>query len=253
MPAPIATQLYSLREEAAKDLSAVIRRLGEVGFRGVETADLHGHTPAEVRRMVGDAGMEVCCAHVQPPKGDAANAILDQAEALGVSRVVVAFLPPEHFADADSVARVAERLNESSANARGRGLALGYHNHFWEYGTRIDGRPAMEVLFDQLEPEVFAEVDVYWAQVGGADPAAAVAALGERVRLLHMKDGPADAPESAMTAAGGGAVDLRAVAAAAPGAEWHIVELDRCDTDMFEAVAESHRWLTGEGVSEGRA
>ena len=79
-----------------------------------------------------------------------------------------------------------------------------------------------------------------------------VADLGSRARLLHMKDGPADEPKSAMTAAGAGAVDLAGIAAAADHAAWHIVELDRCETDMFDAVEESYRYLVGEGISKGR-
>jgi hypothetical protein len=47
-------------------------------------------------------------------------------------------------------------------------------------------------------------------------------------------------------------VDLPAVAAAAPYAEWHIVELDHCATDMFEAVEKSYRYLVDAGISTGQ-
>jgi hypothetical protein len=33
---------------------------------------------------------------------------------------------------------------------------------------------------------------------------------------------------------------------------WHIVELDRCATDMFEAVEQSHRYLMELGLSAPR-
>ena len=32
---------------------------------------------------------------------------------------------------------------------------------------------------------------------------------------------------------------------------WLIVELDRCDTDMFTAVEESYKYLTSNGLAEG--
>jgi sugar phosphate isomerase/epimerase len=132
-------------------------------------------------------------------------------------------------------------------------MRLGYHNHNWEFSTRIDGRTAHSILFEQLNGDIFAEVDVYWAKVGGSDPVEVVSELGARARLLHMKDGPADSPKSPMTAAGAGAIDLPGIAAAAPEAAWHIVELDRCATDMFEAVEQSYRYMVGEGISRGRA
>jgi len=251
-PAPISVQLYTLREEAAGDLPGVIARLGRIGFEGVELAGLYGRPPRELRKLVEGAGMRVSSSHIQPPIGDAADEILDAQQEVGAEDVVVAFLPPDRFQTRDQVFVTADQLNRALENVKARGMRLGYHNHNWEFSTRIEGRPAHSLLFEQLHPEVFAEVDVYWAQVGGVDPAKAVADLGARVRLLHMKDGPADDPKKAMTAAGTGAVDLRGIAQAATHAAWHIVELDRCETDMFEAVEQSYRYLVGEGISRGR-
>jgi len=250
--APISVQLYSLREEAAVDFPSVIERLGQVGFVGVEPAGLHGLPAREFRRLVEAAGMRVSSSHIQLPIGDAASEILDTQQEIGAEDLVVAFLPPDRFADREQVATTADELNRAHENAKSRGLRLGYHNHNWEFATQIDGQPAHALLFEQLEPEIFAEVDVYWAQVGGADPVQVVSDLGSRARLLHMKDGPADGPKSPMTAAGGGAVDLSGIAAAAEQAAWHIVELDHCATDMFEAVEESYRYLVEKGISKGR-
>src|SRR5436190_2074392 len=78
-------------------------------------------------------------------------------------------------------------------------------------------------LFDALDPEIVAEVDIYWAQVGGVDPAALLGELGDRVALLHVKDGPAEDPRQSMVAVGDGVVDIEGVLAAAPIARWHIV------------------------------
>ena len=252
-PAPLAIQLYSLRAEAKADFGAVLERLGRIGYAGVEPAGLHGMSPGEFLRRVEAAGMRVCSSHISLPVGDAANQVLDDAEALGARDVVVAFLPPDRFQDRDQIYVTADQLNRASELATHRGMRLGYHNHYWEFSTRIDGRSAWSLLFEQLAPRIFAEVDVYWAQVGGCDPVEVVGELGTRARLLHMKDGPADSPKSAMTAAGGGAIDLSAVAAAAAYAEWHIVELDRCETDMFEAIEQSHRHLVETGLSAGQA
>jgi sugar phosphate isomerase/epimerase len=164
----------------------------------------------------------------------------------------VPFFPPTRFESADTIARTAELLHAAHENASRRGMRLGYHNHYWEFSSQPDGKPAFESLFDLLHPEIFAEVDVYWARVGGADPAAVLERLGSRARLIHVKDGPADAPESDMTAVGAGDLDIPGTIAAAITAEWHIVELDRCATDMFEAVEASHAYLTGQGLSAGQ-
>ncbi len=252
MRAPISVQLYSLRKEAAADFPAVIERLGRIGFAGVEPAGVHDLSPAEFRRLVEGAGMVVSSSHSPTPVGDEANRILDAQEELGCNALVVPMLAPERFAGSDAVKAAAAELNAALENVNARGLRLGYHNHWWEFEVLADGRTAHELLFDELAPEIFAEVDIYWARVGGRDPARVISDLGARARLLHVKDGPADDVRAPMTAVGEGTIDVKAALGAATAAEWHIVELDRCDGDMFEAIERSYGFLVGAELSRGR-
>jgi hypothetical protein len=56
-----------------------------------------------------------------------------------------------------------------------------------------------------------------------------------------------------MTAVGDGVMDWPSVIQAGQGrAEWLIVELDRCATDMLEAVSRSYTYLTQKGYAHGR-
>jgi len=251
MTAPISVQLYSLREEAKQGLAPILARLGRVGYVGVEVAGLADLTPAAFNRCLADAGLVVSSGHVVLPKPDATAEVLDLQDAIGNKDLVVAFLPPDKFADADGVRTCADRLNAFNEKARARGMSLGYHNHWWEFSNRIGNETAHAMLFRLLDPSVFAEVDTYWAKVGGADPAAVVRNLGERARLLHIKDGPATNHEAPMVAVGDGVMDVPAIAKASR-AKWHVVELDQCATDMFEAVEKSHRYLTSHGLAAGR-
>src|SRR5699024_12390346 len=70
------------------------------------------------------------------------------------------------------------------------GLTIGYHNHWWELAQQIEGRPALEVFADLLDERIVLEVDTYWAAVGGVDAPDLLRRLGERVKFLHVKDGP---------------------------------------------------------------
>jgi sugar phosphate isomerase/epimerase len=253
VPAPISIQLYTLREEAAASgLHAVVERLGRIGYAGVEPAGFHELTPREFKLAVEDAGMAVSGAHVQLPEGSDANAVLDAQEEIGNRSLVVAFMPPARFADAGAIQKTADELNQANERVRARGMSLGYHNHYWEFENQVEGETAHAHLFRMLDPTVFAEVDTYWAQVGGADAAQVVAELGPRARLLHVKDGPADDPKAPMTAVGAGAMDVPAILCANDAVEWHVVELDRCATDMFEAVEGSYRYLVENSLSRGR-
>jgi sugar phosphate isomerase/epimerase len=249
--ARISVQLYSLREEAKKGFAPVLERLGRIGYAGVEAAGLNDLSPQEFTRCVADAGMVVSSGHCGLVKPNQAAELLDTQEAIGVKQLVVAFLPPERFVDQAGVSKAADHLNTFNEAVRARGMTLGYHNHWWEFSNKIGHETAHAMLFRLLEPTIFAEIDTYWAKVGGADPAQVVKDFGTRAPLLHIKDGPADDTEAAMTAVGRGAVNVKAIAAASR-ATWHIVELDRCATDMFEAVAQSYTYLTKEGLALGR-
>lgn len=252
MPAaPIAVQLYSLRTEMAADPEDVLRTVAAIGYAGVETAGLHGVAPDRFKAVLDDCGLGVASAHVPLPVGAAATTVLDEVEAIGAT-TVVASGGRDDFGDLDGVRRTADAFNEAAATAAARGLTVGYHNHWWELAGLPDGRCAYDVLVEHLDPAVVLEIDLYWVRVGGADPAAVVTAAGARARLLHVKDGPLD-PPSPMTACGDGAMDLATPIAAAVHADWHVVELDACATDMVEAVRRSHDHLVGAGLSSGRS
>jgi sugar phosphate isomerase/epimerase len=162
--------------------------------------------------------------------------------------IVPAGIPQESFTTSDGISRAADLLNGLSEQAAGYGLRLGYHNHWWELEPLIDGVHALEVLAQRLDPAVFLEVDTYWAAVGGAQVPDLLGRLGDRVEALHVKDGPVVKGEP-HTAVGAGAMPVPEILAARPEA-WRIVELDSCATDVFEALAQSHRYLTALAAAE---
>ncbi|MGJ6963738.1 sugar phosphate isomerase/epimerase family protein [Streptosporangium sp. G11] len=243
MPVP-ALQLYSLRAEIATRPDTTLRSIAEIGFRAVEpTAGLVGDDPHAFRDALAAAGLTASSLH-GPLLDERRDAVAAAAEVIGTDTVIIPAIMPEGFADRASVKESARRVNEAASWAATAGLRLGYHNHHWELTQVVAGRPAFELFTDLLEAEVLLEVDVYWAAVGGADVPELLARLGKRVSHLHVKDGPGtvDAP---MTAVGSGTLPIPAILAAAPPGAWRIVELDRCDGDMLDALARSHRYLAG--------
>jgi sugar phosphate isomerase/epimerase len=242
MAARYGLQLYTLRDACARDLAGTLAFVAACGYAGVELAAQQAADARAMRTQLDAQRLAVASLHALP-FGDDAERALDAADALGAPLVVVPFAHPDRFASARSVAALADELNAAASRARERGLRLAYHNHFWEWRALEDGRAALDALLARLDPRVELELDVYWARTAGRDPAAEIARYGARVTRLHLKDGPADAPESPMTALGAGVVDLRSAMAAARHADWQLVELDRCAGDMREAVRASAAWL----------
>jgi len=254
MALPIALQLYTLREAMASDFVGVIHKVAELGYAGVEVAGvIYDHTtPKAAAQLFKDLGLTVAGAHESLPLGGDKNAVLDRMATLDTTRLICPWRPPEQFKSADSIKAVCDELNTADEVARQNELTLLYHNHWFEYEL-VGGRPANQIMLEYLSPTVQLEIDTYWVQVGGQNPAQVVKDLGLRAPLLHIKDGPADNRENPMTAVGEGVMDWEAIIGAGQGAtEWLIVELDRCATDMLEAVRKSYVYLTGKGFARGR-
>lgn len=244
---PPAVQLYSVREELAADRAGVLQRIAKAGYGAVEAFSVLTD-PDGLRADLDAAGLAVCSVHANPV-GEQAADVLAAARTLGADTIIVPHLPPARYADRASVAAVASELNETAARAADAGFRFGYHNHDFELSSAIDGTPALEVLAASLADGVLLEVDTYWAAVGGQDVPALLRRLGDRVKYLHVKDGPIT-KDDPMTAVGSGRMPVAEILAAAPAAQWHVVELDRCATDMLTAVEDSLTWLAANGLAE---
>lgn len=254
MTLPIALQLYSLRDALARDFESTIRAVAAIGYAGVETAGFpDGVSPAAAKALFDELGLIVCAAHAPLPLGDNAAPALERLSALLCERLVCAWLPPERYATLDAAFRACDELNEAAAVCARYGLRLGVHNHWFEFEPLADtGRRPYEVWLERLDPRIFFELDTYWARVGGVAPIDALRRMGTRVELLHVKDGPADSPQSPMTAVGAGTLDYTTIIPAATAADWLIVEIDKCAGDMLAAVDQSYRYLVDREFGHGR-
>ena len=237
---PPAVQLYSVREQLASGRMPVLRRIADFGYGAVEPYDVRTD-PEQLRADLDEAGLSACSVHAQI-LGDDGDVLLRGTRAVGADTVIVPSVPRERFADAEAIAVLAGELNEAAVKTADYGLRLGYHNHDFELSSIVGGRPGLEVLADALDPAVILEVDTYWAAVGGQDVPALLRRLGDRVRYLHVKDGPVTRHDP-QTAVGSGLMPVPEILRSAPSAEWHVVELDYCATDMLTAVGDSLAWL----------
>jgi len=245
---PIALQLYTLREWAAQDFPAVLKKVAEIGYKGVEFAGLHGMAPRDVRQLIDDLGLVACSAHGGMPTTENAQQIIDECGELGHTRLVTG--PGGALDTAADVQAAAERLRAGTEALGDSGVRLGIHNHWAEFQP-VEGVLPEDVILEQA-PNLFAQLDVYWIAVGGPDSAETVARLKDRAPLLHIKDGMIDPPQP-HTAVGQGVLDMPSIIAAADLAvlEWLIVELDSCGTDMVQAVEDSYRYLIDNGLAAG--
>jgi sugar phosphate isomerase/epimerase len=212
---------------------------------------MYGESPSYAARLFRELGLQVTSMHAPLPLLDNLNQAIEIATTFAIKRVVCAWYPPERFATLAAIRNVCDELNRANQVLRASNLELHYHNH-WQEFAMVEEKYVYHHMLDVLDPNIGFELDVYWAQTAGVDPAALVREFGARAPLLHIKDGPATM-DGDMTAVGDGVVDMRAISQASRDtAEWWIVELDRCATDMLQAVEASFSYLTQNGLAHGK-
>jgi sugar phosphate isomerase/epimerase len=239
----LSVQLYAIREAVAVDLPAALARLAEIGLRCVEPFDLT-RDPHGLREALGASGLSAPSAHALLGDGADLDRVFDAAATVGVQTVIHPFSPPERWTSEDGVDAVAEDVAAALETAAGYGLRIGYHNHHWELASMPDGRTALERFAERVGPEVVLEVDTYWAAVGGQDVPALLGRLGDRVRMLHLKDGPIGAENAEQLPLGSGAMPVPEILTAATAVEVAVLEFDDYAGDVFEGIATGYRYVT---------
>ncbi|MFW6303707.1 MAG: sugar phosphate isomerase/epimerase family protein [Candidatus Sumerlaeota bacterium] len=250
MAKPIALQLFTLREQAREDFFGTLQTVADIGYKGVEPAGFFDNDPAEVRKAVEDMGMTICSNHGPWLSPDNVNEVIDVLSDLGLDTAVCGF-GPDHFTDTEAIMSTVEQVKKMQSQLKKQGFKLAIHNHFWEFEL-LDGMFKYDYVMEQC-PELLSELDVYWAANFGAnDPVKKVRRYADKMPLMHLKDGDLG-EDKMMKALGSGKLDIPAIIGAANNdvLDWIIVELDRCEGDMVEAVRESYAYMTGEGLAKG--
>lgn len=250
MAKPISIQLYSVREAIEQDVWGTIGKIAEIGYAGIEPCNVPGGDLNEAVKRIHDLGLTVSAMQTGIPLGDKKEELLDQAEALGCSHIVCPYHGVENFESMDNLKATADVFGLAIANCAERRMTFGYHNHEFELQSIVEGKPALLQLA-VLAPKLYFTVDTYWVTVGGQDAPAVVKELGPQANILHIKDGPLVKSEP-MVAAGSGKMDFPPIVAAGEYAKWLVVELDRCGTDMMEAVEKSFNYLVDSGLGCGK-
>ena len=251
MTPPIALQLYTVRELLAQDFHGTMEQVAAMGFVGVETAFFENVTPSQAAEAFTDLDLVVPAVHCEVPLGEKREEALELAATFGCRRLVWHGWPQDvDYSTVEGIKRLADRYNHANDVARANGCSFGIHNHWWEFEA-VEGHYPYQILRAEMDDTIFFEVDTYWVKTAGLDPTAVVAELGDRVPLLHLKDGPAKKGQP-MLAAGQGVMDFPAIIESATHSEWFILEMDECATDMLAAIQQSYRYLTAVLSSNSR-
>jgi sugar phosphate isomerase/epimerase len=246
-PARAALALYTVRDALNRQRESTLRRLYELGFRGVETAGFSAELPsAATAEELAGFGLEVVSSYFVG-SGERFAEHLDEQESSGNDTIVLG-LDASYFTDRSAVMRAVDTVNDFGAQCAARSMRLGYHNHPWEVNRLENGQSALEILVAGFSSEIFLEFDFYWAQVGGLSIEEARRIAEPRIERLHLKDGPLTQTQVA-SVFGAGSFDIPSAISAVPRATWHVIAFDEFDGDLLEASAADLSYLVDNGLS----
>ena len=240
LPTGLSVQLYTVRDALAEDFDGTLGKIAGFGYTQVEPFAFTKFAD-ELRNGLSKHNLAAPSTHVGLLSGDQEE-IFALAKELGTTLVIDPHTDRARWQSADDIKQIASELNAAAEKAAAHGLTVGYHNHQFELESVIDGRHGLEILADNLAPEVVLEVDTYWAHVGGADVVALLGRLGQRVAALHVKDGDGTLDNKKQVAVGSGSVPVWEFIGAAPNT-LRVVELDDSEGDLIQAVGDSFTYL----------
>jgi len=225
--------------------------VADIGYVGIESAGTYGRTPAEFAQVVADLGMTVCSNHGSLPTAETLEQFVADQQALGSTRLVSGY-GPDDLKTVEACQAAGAKLQAAAELLAPHGISVHVHNHYWEFHKVEDGRYPLDIILAEA-PDIKSQLDLYWVAFGGADPVEVLGRLGQRVELVHVKDGLLGA-EYHFKALGTGQPDLPAAIGAIDKAttEWLIVEQDQSDGDMLADVRTSYDFLTSRGLASGK-
>lgn len=245
MPKPdqLSVQLYTVRGALEEDFDGTLAKIAEYGYTQVEPFNFVTYFD-DLKTGLAAHGLSAPTTHIGLLTAEDVDDVFVKAKELGIETVIVPSTEPARWQSAEGIAGIAAELNAAAAKAAEYGLKVGYHNHHFEFESRIDGKHGLEILAEHLDPGVVLQVDTYWAYAGGADVPALLERLGDRVVALHVKDGDGSLDDKKQVAVGTGALPVGDYLRAAPNALF-VVELDDSEGDLLEAVGASREFLVG--------
>lgn len=235
-------------------LDVVVAEVASAGYDGIEIGaqNLNLDRATDFRLLLDDHGLAPAGIHVGgelwvPGAVEAALANLERAiafaAAVGAPHLAFSGAARENKTD-DELGHVAANLERIGRLCKAQGLALAYHNHWWE--MHQDYRE-LRFIVEHTDPALVSLcLDVAWVLRGGGDPVWAAAEFGPRVAFFHLKDTTA----TEWRELGRGELDFGGLLplVCQRDAEWSVVEQDETAGPPVESARISREFLRRYGI-----
>lgn len=189
----VGIQLYTLRDDARRDLERTLGDIAQAGYKDVEllsSMNNFGMPPARLRAILDRNGLRAPSTHLSGESFDDLDRQIDTAKILGHDYLVLASLPTDK-PTLDDYRHWADRLNEAGRRALPSGIRIAFHDESIDF-KKIDGVVPYDLLAERTDPAyVRLQLDIGNLAQAGGDPFDYLKRYGSRYWLFHIKDVPA--------------------------------------------------------------
>jgi sugar phosphate isomerase/epimerase len=243
--APIALQLYSIKELTEIDFLGSLEKVANIGFDGVEFAGYFDTSAKDLKKTLNELGLQAAGSHVgiDVLKSDIERSIAYALE-IGSPYIICPGIPEEMRSSKDDYRRTAELFNKIGQRCKENGIQFGYHNHDFEF-QQFNGVYGLDLLVNHTEKDLlFVELDTYWVEFSGLRSIDFIEKYAERCRILHIKD-MKSLTNKRNTEIGAGIMDFKAIISAGQkqGVQWYTIEQEEYEIPQLRSIEESLNYL----------
>lgn len=197
-------QLYTIRDEMAKDPIASLKKVKAMGYQDFELYGFdseketyYGLKSSQFKTILDDLGLSASSCHygfnpyLERSESDLMRFVeqcIKGAQALNSTYITWPWLAPEQR-NLDTYKRLPDMLNKIGEQVTKAGLGFAYHNHGFEFEDH-NGQNGFDLILSQTDPAlVKLQMDMYWVvHSANTTPKQLVAQHPGRFVMWHIKD-----------------------------------------------------------------
>lgn len=236
----IALQCYTIRDflKTPEDMEVTFKKVREIGYEAVQLSGLGEIEPARLKDILDKNGLYCCASHDGiPALTEKFDETVKKLKTLECPFTAIGH-PGGAYWSANGIKELAKILNDIGKRLLDNGIRFGYHNHKVEF-EKFTGKVFLEEIYDQTDPKyLMGEIDTFWVQHGGSDPALWIRKLKGRMKEVHFKDMTIRKDQVIMAEIGEGNLNWKEIIKACEDidARWYIIEQDKCERDPLESA-----------------
>jgi len=187
--APLGIQAYTFRNSFPISVEKTLDTIRQMGFTELEGGS--PNIPADrFRKLCDERGISI------PSTGasyeqlvEHPDSVADRAKILGATYVMCAWIPHnDGVLTIENTMKAVADFDNAGKYLKEHGLTLCYHPHGYEFQPYAGGT-LLDYIFKHTDSSFLSfEMDIFWIQFGGGDPAELLKKYGSRWKLVHLKD-----------------------------------------------------------------